>query len=397
MDSILFTRELAERSELRDLAPYALHAARSRGRKHAENPDPFRTAFARDRDRIVHCGAFRRLEYKTQVVLSGVGDNYRTRLTHTLEVAQIARSLARMLRLNADLVEALSLVHDLGHPPFGHSGEHELRELMEGHGGFEHNVQALRIVDLLERPYPDFAGLNLTREIRESILKHGIDKAGVLGQEFEPCRQPWLEAQLVDLADSLAYYAHDVDDGLRFGVFATDDLESLEIWQRAGEAAAKAHPGLDGNRRLRSIQQQMLKLPIADLLRESEARLREARLGAPEEARQLTHRLISHGAEVREMQVALRRFLFENFYRADSVEETRKRGRAQLRDLFECFLQHPEHMAGWAQRRLEAGGEPEGLPRVVCDYIAGMTDRFAMQEHQRLLAGSAPGPPPPAP
>jgi dGTPase len=245
----------------------------------------------------------------------------------------------------------------------------------------------LRIVDILERPYPSFLGLNLSLETRESILKHGVDKAGALGAEFPRCRQPWLEAQLVDLADSLAYYAHDVDDGLRFGVFDPEELEHLELWQQAREAARRTYPDAGAGRLLRATLQQILKLPIADLLAQSSRRLEASGITEADQARDHEQRLIRFSPDMQQMHTQLRAFLFERFYRADSVEETRRRGRDQLRDLFHYYMNDPDEMAPWARQRQRDGEEPEGLPRVVCDYIAGMTDRFAIQDHAHRHLG----------
>jgi dGTPase len=380
------TRTQFEESERRDLAAYALKAADSRGRRHAEPEDPHRTAFMRDRDRVIHSGAFRRLEYKTQVLVNGTGDNYRTRMTHTLEVAQIARSVGRALGLNESLVETVALAHDLGHPPFGHSGEEELRELMAGHGGFEHNAQALRIVDLLETPYPGRSGLNLTFETRSSLLKHGTKSSGPTADDLTPEPQPWLEAQVADAADSLAYISHDLDDGLRFGVFREEELGELALWRRAREEAQRRYPGASREQRLRPTIHATLSLPVADLISATDARLRDAGIASPLAARRAPERLIAFSAEMVELQAEAKRYLFKRFYYADHVMAVRREARRQLRELFLHLHAHPDAMAEWARARLEAPLPGDSDWRITCDYVAGMTDRFAQQEWERLVA-----------
>lgn len=385
------TRAQFEESEQRDLAPYACHAARSRGRRHVEPEDPHRTAFMRDRDRVIHSGAFRRLEYKTQVLVNGTGDNYRTRMTHTLEVAQIARSVGRALGLNESLVETVGLAHDLGHPPFGHSGEEELRELMAGHGGFEHNAQALRIVDLLETPYPGRPGLNLTYETRSSLLKHGTKSSGPTADDLVPEPQPWLEAQAADAADSLAYISHDLDDGLRFGVFSEGELGELGLWRRAREEAKRRYPTATPAELLRPTIHATLALPVADLIHATDARLRAAGVDSPLAARRTPERLIGFSAEMAELQAEAKRYLFKRFYYADHVMAVRREARRQLRELFLHLHAHPHEMAEWARARLKQPLPGDSEWRLTCDYVAGMTDRFAQQEWERVVGkGGAP-------
>jgi len=379
------TRHEFEQSEQRDLAPYAVKSAASRGRKRAEAEDPHRTAFMRDRDRVIHSGAFRRLEYKTQVLVNGTGDNYRTRMTHTLEVSQIARSVGRALGLNESLVETVGLAHDLGHPPFGHSGEEELRELMAAHGGFEHNAQALRIVDLLENPYPGRPGLNLTYETRSSLLKHGTKSSGPTADDIAPEPQPWLEAQAADAADSLAYISHDLDDGLRFGVFAEPELGELELWRRAREEAKRRYPGASAAELSRPTIHATLALPVADLIDATDARLRAAAIESPLAARRAPQRLIGFSDAMQQIQAEAKRYLFKRFYYADHVMAVRREARRQLRELFLHLHGHPEEMADWARRRLEQPLPGDSDWRVTCDYVAGMTDRFAQQEWERLV------------
>jgi dGTPase len=358
-----------EELESRDLAPYALLSSASRGRKRPEPPDPHRTDFARDRDRIVHSGAFRRLEYKTQVLVNGTGDNFRTRMTHTLEVAQIARSIGRTLQLNETLVEAVALCHDIGHPPFGHSGEEELRELMAEHGGFEHNAQALRIVDLLESPYPDRVGLNLSYELRSSLLKHGVKSAGPIADDIVAEPYPWLEAQVADAADSIAYHSHDLDDGLRFGVFQEGELGELELWRKARDAAKRRYPQASARELLRPTIHQTLQLPILDLVEETGRRLQEAAPRDALTARRAKQRLVGFSDAMVAMQAEAKRYLFKRFYFAEQVITVRSEARRVLREL---FLHLQKSGAGdWRQ---------------TCDYVAGMTDRFAQLEYERLIA-----------
>jgi dGTPase len=380
------TRQVFEELERRDLAAYALKSSDSRGRRHAEPEDPHRTSFARDRDRVIHSGAFRRLEYKTQVLVNGTGDNFRTRMTHTLEVAQIARSVGRALGLNETLVETVALAHDLGHPPFGHSGEEELREVMVEHGGFEHNSQALRIVDLLENPYPGRQGLNLTYETRSSLLKHGAKSAGPCADDVAMEPQPWLEAQVADMADSLAYVSHDLDDGLRFGVFTEAELGELELWRRARDEAKRRYPHASSRERLRPSIHATLALPVADLIESSDRRIREAGVEDALAARRAPARLIAFSDEMAEVQVEAKRYLFKRFYHAEQVVTVRREARRMLRDLFAVLREKPAEMAEWARRRLEQPLPGDSPWRLTCDYIAGMTDRFAQQEHERLTA-----------
>jgi dGTPase len=379
------TREDFEELERRDLAPYAAKSGASRGRKHPEPQDPHRTDFARDRDRIVHSGAFRRLEYKTQVLVNGTGDNYRTRMTHTLEVTQIARSIGRALRLNETLVETVALCHDIGHPPFGHSGEEELRELMADHGGFEHNAQALRTVDLLESPYPGRVGLNLTYETRSALLKHGTKSAGPTADDITPEPHPWLEAQIADAADSIAYHSHDLDDGLRFGVFTEEELGELELWRRAREEAKRRYPDASAKELARPTIHQTLQLPIFDLINESERRLRDEAPADPLAARRTKQRLIGFSDPMAAMQLEAKRYLFKRFYHAEQVVSVRREARRVLSELFHFLKDHPTEMAEWTGRRLAQPLPGDNGWRVACDYVAGMTDRFAQLEFERLV------------
>ena len=377
----MFTRELIEARERRTLAPYALFSGDTRGRSHVEQDDPFRTDYQRDRDRVIHSTAFRRLEYKTQVFVYHEGDYYRTRLTHSIEVSQIARSVANALGLNESFVEALSLAHDLGHPPFGHAGGNVLHGRMADHGGFEHNVHGLRIVDLLERRYAGFDGLNLTYEIREAILKHGPAGSDAETSEF-PCRPaPLLETCVVDLADSTAYHHHDMDDGLRSGILNLEALaEASSLVARSLSDSRETCP--DGSaRQLRMLTiNGVVKRSILDLIRTSAERLRDPSIRSAEDARGVRG-LISYSDEMAGCHRELHRFLFQNFYRHHRVTRMMDKAGRLLGALFDAYTDRPELLPPEFQR----WAEREGIQRAVCDYIAGMTDRYAEQDYQKLF------------
>lgn len=384
----LVDRLAKERREARDLAPYAEHAAQSRGRQFPETPDDFRTCFERDRDRVVHSTAFRRLMYKTQVFLNREGDHNRTRLSHSLEVGQVARSLSDALALNGTLVETLALAHDLGHPPFGHRGEVALDELMHEHGGFRHNAQVLRVVDRLERRSPDHPGLNLTREVRESLLKH--ESREDWPDEFAPRpRHPCLEAQVVDLADSTAYDMHDLEDGILADMFPEDSVyEGSELWRRAVHEVEARHPGFlsrsdDRKLRVKRVANQLLGTTIRDLIDATRARLAETAPRSPTEVRAHPRMLVGHGAEIAPHVAELQAFLYKRFYRHPHLLELSEYARLVLAHLFAAYVDDPTQMALWYRNlALEVG-----LERAVCDYLAGMTDRFAEQEYARFGAG----------
>jgi len=379
-----FDRASKEARERELLAPWATHCADSLGRRHAEEEDELRTSFERDRDRIVHSVAFRRLMYKTQVFVNWEGDHYRTRLSHSLEVAQVARSVGSALFLNETLCEAVALAHDIGHPPFGHRGEQALDALMEGSGGFRHNAQVLRVVDQLERRSPDYAGLNLTRELRESLLKHESDEDWP--DEFRPRpNRPCLEAQVVDLADSTAYNVHDVEDGLRSRVFAERDLALVALWERARAAVEARHPGFlartsDENLRVKRISNELLKICIQDLIRSSHERLAKERPASPAEVKARKSMLIDHGDTTSKEVGELQRFLYERVYKHPKLLELSQHAAEVLEALFRALCAHPEEMPPWYQRWVNEVGRE----RAVCDYLAGMTDRFAEQEFERL-------------
>jgi dGTPase len=367
------------------LAPYASHPARSRGRRHAEPPAPTRDAFQRDRDRIVHSTAFRRLVYKTQVFLNHEGDLFRTRLTHSLEVAQLGRSIARALRLNEDLVEAIALAHDLGHTPFGHAGQDALDACMAAHGGFEHNLQSLRVVDALEHRYPQYDGLNLSFETREGILKHcsranaerlEAAEPGGVGRRFCERTQPGLEAQLCNLADEIAYNAHDIDDGVRSGLIELDRLDEVALFSRYLRETREEHPQLQGRRVLYEAIRRMLSAQVYDVIDATRSAL-EAAAPADEAAVRRAAPLVLFSDTMRRQSTELKQFLFRNLYRHPRVMQTTGRAKEVVRELFAAYIEDPAQMpASFAER--------EDRHRAVADYIAGMTDRFAMREHERL-------------
>ncbi len=363
------------------LAPYAMASRRSRGRVHPEEETRNRTVFQRDRDRVVHCTAFRRLEYKTQVFVNHEGDHYRTRLTHTLEVAQISRSVARSLGLNEDLVEAIALSHDLGHPPFGHAGEEKLDELMKQEGGFNHNRHSLRVVDLLERRYPEFPGLNLSWEIRESIVKHSGPYDNPDHADFEPAWQPLLEAQLADIGDSLAYDTHDLDDALRSGLLTLADLQGLELWGRAEEQVRGRWPDIDTRRLIARTVSRLIDTQIGDLVEESRGRLEARGFSSVDDVRAADRKGIAFSADLQVEKSAMQKFLHERLYRHPRCVTMGEKGKRFIEAIFLEYLREPLQLPRGYRDRIEN----EGARRVICDYVAGMTDRFCLQEYQRLF------------
>jgi dGTPase len=380
----LFGRREKEAREARDLAPCAWRSAASRGRRFPEEEDDLRTCWERDRDRILHCTGFRRLMYKTQVFVNWEGDHYRTRMSHSLEVGQVARSVGNALGLNESLCEALALAHDIGHPPFGHRGEWALDELMAEHGGFRHNAQVLRVVDRLERRSPDYPGLNLTREVRESLLKH--EQEDDWPDEFRPKpRFPCLEAQVVDLADSTAYNMHDLEDGLLARMFDERELETeVALWRGSCEAVELRHPGFlastrDFKLRVKRITNELIKICINDLIEASAKRLSRLSLGSPADAQFGARWLIGHSRPIKSEVGELQRFLHARFYRHPHLQELTEHAAQTLRALFEAYVADPGRMPPWYR----AWADEVGLERSVCDYLAGMTDRFAEQELER--------------
>ena len=379
----LITREELEAREAQWLAPYAMKSARTRGRQQLEPEDGFRTVYRRDRDRIIHSTAFRRLEYKTQVFVNHEGDYYRTRLTHTLEVAQIAVSIARVLRLNEDLVEVIALAHDIGHPPFGHAGEDALRSLMKDHGGFDHNLQGLRIVDLLEERYPNFPGLNLTWEVRESINKHRApyEQPG-LPVALDPNASALLEAQIADIADEIAYDNHDLDDGLTSGLIKEEDLRCLILWEEARQTIEARAPQMNQEVRKYQIIRELINRQITDLLQESVRRLSAHRIQSVEDVRACRERLIGCSEPMQQMRKPLKAFLWTRLYHHYRVVRMADKATRFITELFELYLKKPEQLPNTTRSRVERGEEPS---RVVCDYIAGMTDRYCLEEYKKLF------------
>ena len=380
----LVGREELETREERWLAPYAMKSRKTRGRQHPETEDPYRTVYRRDRDRIIHTTAFRRLEYKTQVFVNHEGDHYRTRLTHTLEVAQIAVSIARILRLNEDLVEAIALAHDIGHPPFGHAGEDALRELMQGHGGFDHNIQGLRIVDVLEERYPDFPGLNLSWEVRESINKHRTPYDHPDMQvALDPARAPLLESQVADIADEIAYDNHDLDDGLRSGVLKEEDLADIALWRQAREAV-EAHQGSAPSPEIRKYQiiRTLINRQVTDLIAATAKRLKQLRVESVEDVRACQERLIGFSAEMIQLRLPLKTLLWKQFYHHYRVVRMADKAKRFITELFRHYLHKPEQLPNTTRSRIARGEDPY---RVVCDYLAGMTDRYCLEEYKKLF------------
>jgi dGTPase len=374
------------------LAAYAAQDSASRGRRYSEPPPQFRSEFQRDRDRIVHSNAFRRLVYKTQVFVNHEGDLYRTRLTHSMEVAQIGRSIAAELQLNETLTEAICLAHDLGHTPFGHAGQEALNECLRDYGGFEHNLQSLRVVDELEERYADFNGLNLTFECREGILKHcslaNARTLGAVGRRFIERTQPGLEAQLANLADEIAYNNHDVDDGLRAELINLEQLREVPIVSRQLQAVEQRYPGLGGRRLVHETVRRMINDIVIDVIESTRARLVAAAPQDIDAVRAQPGLLVDMSAAMRTEHLELKRFLRENLYRHYRVQRMTRKARGVVQDLFRVFMEDillmpDEHRA--AAERLEKEQGASGRARAVADYVAGMTDRYAIREHDRLF------------
>ena len=367
------------------LAPYATHCALSRGRRFTEETAASRTEFQRDRDRIIHSAAFRRLEYKTQVFVNHEGDLFRTRLTHSLEVAQIARSIARNLRLNEDLVEAISLAHDLGHSPFGHAGQDALNACMAAHGGFEHNLQSLRVVDVLEERYGAFDGLNLMFETREGILKHcsatNANLLGDIGQRFIDKKQPTLEAQLANLADEIAYNNHDIDDGLRSGLLTEKQLEQVELYARYRREVEQTYPGISGRRAISETVRRMINALIIDVINTSQAHIEMAQLTSIDDVRNASA-LIRFSPAMQVQATLMKQFLRENLYRHYLVNRMTSKARRIITDLFDAFVSEPRLLP--SDYQVAAHDVPLQI-RKIADYIAGMTDRYAMREYRRMF------------
>ena len=380
------TREEMEASERAVLAPFAEKSGDSRGRQYSEPSHAYRTEFQRDRARIIHSRAFRRMEYKTQVFLNGTGDHLRTRLTHSIEVASISRTIARALRLNEDLAEAIALAHDLGHAPFGHSGEEMLAEGMRDHGGFDHNRQSVRVVEFLEDPYPNFPGLNLTFEVREGLRKHGAfhEMEDVTGPRVPTAVQnhhcPSLEAQVADLADEITYYSHDLDDAVDFEILDAAQLKKNEVWQRSLRAVLARYADAREPELHKLIIRDIIDTEVRDLVSSSAKSIADAGVQSADEARQQPARLIRYSDDLSQANRDLRKFLYQNVYYNPRVSEVNRRACEMLRQVFDAYLADPDKLGETAAKRIET----EGLHRTVCDYIAGMTDRYLMEEHARI-------------
>jgi dGTPase len=363
------------------LAPYAMKTRLSRGRRYTEDPHPYRTWYQRDRDRVVHSTAFRRLMYKTQVLVTATNDHHRTRLTHTLEVAQISRTIARQLGLNEDLTEAIALLHDLGHPPFGHAGEEILDECMKNHGGFDHNRHGLRIVESLENRYADFPGLNLSWEVLEAQAWHSKNRQAPEIQPFINLGQPILEAQVVDVTDSLAYDMHDIDDALWAGIITLEDLQKAEFWRCGVERVRRRHPGLRSEHIQATVVRDLIDWQVTDLLENTRQRLKEERIRTVEDVRKVSRPLVSPGPEVQTLKTDLEDFLHKHVYGHHRVMRMAAKGRRFVKALFHEFCREPGLLRDRYARQAQIGS-PE---RAVCDYIAGMTDRYAQDEYRRLF------------
>jgi dGTPase len=380
-DSSFFDLVDWQDQEERLLAPYAMRSRLSRGRRHGDEPHPFRTPFQRDRDRIVHCTAFRRLMHKTQVLVTQTNDHHRTRLTHTLEVAQISRTIARRLGLNEDLTEAIALSHDLGHPPFGHAGEQALNECMREHGGFEHNRHGLRIIEVLEYPYAEFPGLNLTWEVREAMAQHSGRRNASEVAEYLHVGRPLLEAQVADATDSLAYDTHDIDDALSLGLIRFQDLDDVPFWKQSAEQVRRRFGELAPEQFQPTLIRTLINWQIGDLLEHTHQRLLVERIQSVEDVRAFPELLVIPGPEMRALKAGLEKFLHQRVYQHYRVQRMAHKGRRILQALFAEFRGAPELLPARYSRRIG----PLAVERVVCDYVAGMTDRYAQDEYLRLF------------
>ena len=384
--TMIRSRADLEAREARDLAPWACRSSDHHGRPHPQTRHDLRTEFQRDRDRVLHSRAFRRLEYKTQVFVNGTADHYRTRLTHTMEMTAVSRTLARALGANEELSEAIALAHDIGHSPFGHSGEAALDELMRNEGGFDHNKQSCRAVELLEWTYPDFPGLNLTWEVRAGLRKHeaAIPGAELDGWPIGPFQT--VEAQIADVADDMTYHAHDVDDGLEAGLITEDDLEELELWRRAHRRARDLHPAADAERLRLLAVRNLLDLQVEDVLHTTAERLARWRPESAEAVRSAPGRIVAYSDAMRQALEPLHAFLFRRVYFHPAVADANRQSVELMRLLFMHYVEHPDTMGRKARARVET----EGLWRTACDYVAGMTDRYALEEVHRFHLGPSP-------
>ena len=386
---MIMSREEMEQHEIEHLAPYAMKSRYTQGREYPEDEHAYRTVYQRDRDRILHTTAFRRLEYKTQVFITSEGDYYRTRLTHTLEVAQIGRTIARALRANEDLTEAICLAHDLGHGPFGHSGEATLNMLMKDHGGFDHNIQSLRIVEQLEKRFPEFDGLNLSWEVREGIMKHETEYDCPPTTSDESCRRGTLECQIVNAADEIAYITSDLDDGLRSGLLLPHQLREVTLWGEIVHALdIDATTGLSELDRHRIIRH-MIGREVTDLIITTDKRLQDCHACSPDDIRALPENVVAHSLAMQRHNREMKDFLYHNLYRHWRVMRMASKAQRLLSRLFHLYLAEPWLLPEQVQERVMRAGHSqdtcESPERIICDYLAGMTDRFAQQEYQKLF------------
>lgn len=378
---MIFTRQQLEELENQSLAPYAIRSKNSKGRKYPEDEPDYRTVFQRDRERILHTTAFRRLEFKTQVFIIHEGDYYRTRLTHTLEVAQLGRSIARSLGANEDLVETICLAHDIGHPPFGHSGERILSDLMKDYGGFDHNKHSLRIVTLLERRYPDFPGLNLTWEVLEGMVKHETDYDLSDADDYNPELRGPLEAQIANVADELAYTSHDLDDGLRSGLITPSQLDGIAIWEIVNESVGHRKTETVDDLTRHQIIRRLIGIEVTDLIQSVDRYIRKSGVKTPDELQKLPYNLVGFSEDMHRRNRELKDFLFANLYRHYRVVRMANKSEKIILDLFNAYHKNPDMLPGHIQDL----NEERGIERVICDYIAGMTDRYAIDEYNRLF------------
>ncbi|HOP62900.1 MAG TPA: deoxyguanosinetriphosphate triphosphohydrolase [Spirochaetota bacterium] len=375
----LADREYLQNIEDRNLAPYAARSSETRGREHPEPGHVYRTEYQRDRERIIHCRAFRRLEYKTQVFINHEGDHYRTRLTHTMEVAQISRAISRALLLNEDLAESIALAHDLGHTPFGHVGERELNRLLKDYGGFEHNRQSLRVVEVLEKRYRDFEGLNLTWETREGIIKHSGPYDRPEKDGFKPEEQPSLEAQIIDLADEIAYNNHDLDDGITSGLLNFNEVSRLAIWEHAAEIYGRPLPD-SRKSSAREIIRTIINILVTDLINTTISKLEQLSIGSYNDVKSCGSRLASFSPEITGINNELKTFLREKLYHHYKVTRMSLKSQRVISELFHIYTEHPDTLPDRHREEVEKNG----VIRTVTDFIAGMTDRFAIEEHSKL-------------
>ncbi len=377
----MLLRTKLEEREMVNLAPYAMRSKLSKGRKHKEEEHIGRSSFQRDRDRIIHSSAFRKLEYKTQVFVNHEGDYYRTRLTHTIEVAQIARTLSRMLYLNEDLTEAIALAHDLGHTPFGHAGERTLNELTKNEGGFEHNRQSLRVVDILEERYPDFSGLNLTWEVREGIIKHTSYHDSPSTSEFSPDERPTMEAQVVDISDEIAYNNHDMDDGLTSGLITEKQLMELELWNFFYKKVIEKYPKIDEEKRKYQIIKSIINAQVKDVVAQTEINIKKYKIKSYEQVRNQSENMIAYSTSMKKKNDELKKFLITFLYNHYHVVRMTVKAQRFICALFEQYLSNTEQLPYDVQKKIIN----DSATQAIVDYIAGMTDRYALEEYKKLF------------